>query len=102
MKLMTKSLENVFKNYPIYSQEEAGENAKVIAHYFYGSYDWYITEATKLDDGDYEMFGLCCLHEAELGYVLLSELESLGVIERDLHFEPCSKTIKEVREQIII
>lgn len=100
MKLMTKELENTFKKYPLYSQENAGEDAKVIAHYFYGGCDWYITEANKLFDGDFEMFGLCCIQEAELGYVTLSQLESAGVVERDLYFKPCSKTLREVREEM--
>lgn len=100
MKLMTKTLEKAFAKYPIYSQENAGENAKVIAHYFFGGCDWYITEANKLENGDYEMFGLCKIQEAELGYVMLSQLEALGVVERDLYFTPCEKTLKEVREEI--
>jgi hypothetical protein len=49
---------------------------------------WYITEG-NLETG--ELFGLCVLHEAELGYVSLPELEALKLpfglkIERDLHY----------------
>ena len=50
---------------------------------------WYITEA-DLEEG--LAFGLCVLHEAELGYVSLAELREykgpfgLG-IERDEHFD---------------
>ena len=52
-----------------------------------------ITEAEKLENGDYEMFGYCHLGDdemAELGYVRLSELEELQLpfglkIERDLY-----------------
>jgi len=56
---------------------------------------WYITEA-NLEDG--VCFGLCVLHEAELGYVSLAELTEfkgrfgLG-IERDERF---SATLAEV------
>jgi len=45
-----------------------------------GTGTWYITEGdvVELDDGttDYMLFGLCCIHEPELGYIMLSELES--------------------------
>jgi len=41
------------------------------------------------------MFGLCDLGFPELGYVSLDELESVGVVERDLYWEP--KSLCEVR-----
>jgi Protein of unknown function (DUF2958) len=54
-----------------------------------GAGTWYITEG-NLESG--ELFGLCCIHEAELGYVDLNELQALRLpyglsIERDLHWE---------------
>lgn len=56
-----------------------------------GGETWYITDGEKTEDGDWLMFGLCCIHETELGYVSLNELIEfkgqfgLG-IERDLHW----------------
>ncbi len=59
---------------------------------------WLITELVDEDI----MFGLCDLGmgEAELGYVSLSELQSIkgpfGLrIERDIHFEPNGKKLSD-------
>lgn len=95
MKLLTKELEKIFEKYPIGSQEELGNKAKVIAKFFnpVGPGTWLITEASKLENNDYEMFGYCHLGDdemAEFGYVYLSELEQLKLpfgmsVERDLY-----------------
>lgn len=93
MKLITQELEKIFEKYPIGSQDGLGGKAKVIAKFFNptGVGTWLITEAEKTENGDYEMFGYCHLGDdemAELGYVMLSELENLELpfglkIERD-------------------
>lgn len=95
MKLITKELEETFKKYPIGSQDGLGGKAKVIAKFFnpIGLGTWLITEANKLENDDYEMFGYCHLGDdemAELGYINLSQLENLKLpfgmkIERDLY-----------------
>ncbi|UKI27088.1 MAG: DUF2958 domain-containing protein [Bacilli bacterium] len=59
-----------------------GGKAKVLVKYFnpVGAGTWLITEGNKLENGDYEMFGYCHLGDddfAELGYVMLSELENI-------------------------
>lgn len=101
MKLMTKELEEKFKNYPIGSQDGLGGKAIVVAKYFNpaGAGTWLITEGNKLDDGDYELFGYCHLGDddcAEFGYVMLSDLESIKLplgleIKRDLYLnENCN------------
>lgn len=101
MKLMTKELAEMFEKYPIGSQEGLSGKAKVIAKFFNpaGVGTWLITEADRLENGDYEMFGYCHLGDdemAEFGYVMLSELESLKLpfgltIERDLYLpEDCN------------
>ena len=82
MKLLTKELEKTFEKYPLGSQEGLGSKAKVIAKFFnpIGTGTWLITEAEKLENGDYEMFGYCHLGDdemAEFGYVCLSELQNL-------------------------
>lgn len=82
MKLITKELEKIFEKYPIGAQDGLGGKAKVIAKFFnpIGPGTWLITEAEKLENGDYEMFGYCHLGDdemAEFGYVRLSELEQL-------------------------
>lgn len=95
MKLLTKELEKIFEKYPIGSQENLGGNAKVIAKFFnpVGAGTWLITEADKLENGDYEMYGYCNLGDdemAEFGYISLSELQDIKLpfgmtIERDLY-----------------
>ena len=97
MKLMTKAIENKFKKFPLYSQDGKGQDAEVIVKYFNpcGAGTWLITEANKLENGDFEMFGYCSLgYEWEWGYVLLSQLQEIKLpfglgIERDLHCEGC-------------
>jgi hypothetical protein len=95
MQLMTKELEKRFLDYPLGSQDGKLGNSRVIAKYFnpVGVGPWFITEANKLDNGDYQMFGYCHLGDdtnAEFGYVNLSELENRKLpfgmkIERDLY-----------------
>lgn len=108
MKLMTKELEKVFEKYPIGSQDGLGGKAKVIAKFFNptGPGTWFITEGNKLDNGDYEMFGYCHLgydDMAELGYVMLSQLEELELpfgltVERDLYLPKDCDLIKAIKQ----
>ena len=81
MKLMTKGIEKKFEKFPLYSQDDRGKDSTVVVKYFnpYGIGTWLITEANKLDNGDWEMFGYCHLYEWEWGYVMLSELQGLRV-----------------------
>lgn len=92
MKLMTNELEQTFSNYPFGSQEDKGEDAKVIVKYFNpcGAGTWLITEGEKQEDGDWLFFGYCHIFEWEWGYVTLSQLEEIQLpfgltIERDLY-----------------
>lgn len=105
MKLLTKELKEIFKKYPLYSQDGKGGDAVVIAKFFNpcGVGDWFITEGDEMDNGDWELFGYCHLGDddnAELGYVLLSQLEEIKLplgltIERDINIEPGKYTLKE-------
>lgn len=92
MMLMTKELEKAFEKYPLYSQDGKGLDAEVVVKYFNpcGAGTWLITEGNKLEDGDWEFFGYCHIHEWEWGYVRLSELESVKLpfglqIEREMY-----------------
>lgn len=108
MNLMTKELEKLFEKYPLGSQDGLGGQAKVIVKYFnpVGVGTWFITEGNKLDNDDYEMFGYCHLGDdeyAELGYVMLSELEKLNLpfglkIERDLYLSKNCTLVDAMRE----
>ena len=92
MKLLTKAIEKQLVASPLYTHDDKNPaNVPVIFKVFnpYGMGTWFITEGEKEGD-DYRLFGLCVLHEAELGYVMLSELTSVQPIrglglERDLH-----------------
>lgn len=111
MKLMTKELEKIFEKYPIGSQDGLGGNAKVIAKFFnpVGAGTWLITEAEKTEDGDYEMFGYCHLGDdemAELGYVMLSQLEELRLpfglkVERDMYMSKDCNLIQAMKNSNI-
>lgn len=85
---------------PIYSNEELGLMAQALVKFFTpdSNWTWYASEF----DGDDTFFGLVAGLDVELGYFLLSDLQSvrgpLGLpIERDLHFEP--KTLKELLKE---
>ena len=96
-KLMTAALGKKIPK--MESQDALGDDAIVYAHYFnpYGIGEWWILEW----DGKDEMFGYADLGYPELGYISLSELESLSIggmelpIERDLHWQ--EKTLGEVK-----
>ena len=86
MKLMTKDLETRFESFPLYSQENKGFDATVVVKYFnpFGAGTWLITEGEKQSSGDWLLFGYCHILCWEWGYVMLSELESVGFLERDM------------------
>ena len=112
MELITKEIEKKFKEYPIGSQDGKGGNAEVIVKFFNptGIGTWYITEANKLENGDYEMFGYCHLGDdqlAEFGTVMLSELKSLKLpfglsIERDLYMKNGTNLIQALQRDGIV
>nr|BAR32372.1 hypothetical protein [uncultured Mediterranean phage uvMED] len=65
-----------------------------------GTGTWYLSE---LDPETNQAFGLCCVHDKELGYVDLNELKNfkgkfgLG-IERDKYFVTQSLDILKIQE----
>ena len=90
MKLITEEFEELFKDYPLYSQEEA-DDPIVIAKLFDPcvSATWFLTEYDPE-----EKIAFCYvtgLVADEYGYTSLIELESIErpfglTIERDLYF----------------
>lgn len=97
MKLLTEEIKRKLAKYPIYSQDDKGEEALILCKFFnpYGDQTWYILEGDQ-EGNDYYLFTLFedC-HGREYGYVMLSELQNLRVppfrlgIERDKYFKPC-------------
>lgn len=90
MKLFTKAI--LDKLPPLYSQDGKGLDAIAHVKFFNpgGAGTWYLSE---YDPEEKIGFGLCIIHEAELGNVSIAELEAFrgrfGLkIERDLHWKP--------------
>ena len=101
----------------LYSQEEERDPVVVVKYFDpVGSWTWYATEGSPVDeDGymdtnkekvDFLFFGLVMGFEAELGYFSLNELRTAkeglrGIralpIERDVHFRP--QRLSEARRQ---
>ena len=92
MKLLTEQIKKALP--PIYSTENVHPDEKEIIVRFFnplGNQSWEIFEGDETEDGDWRLFGNCDLGFGfpELGYVMLSELQSLDVgiglgIERDI------------------
>jgi len=92
MQLLTNEIKKILP--ALYTTESIlQEDKEIIVRFFnpLGSQSWEIFEGDPLQDGDWRFFGNCDLGfgSPELGYVLLSELESvscgLGMgIERDI------------------
>jgi len=86
--------EQLIKNH---KEQDGSKDFKAVVKLFNpaGIGTWYLSE---LDPERNVAFGLCCLHEKELGYVSIEELKDfrgrfgLG-IERDKFFTP--KTLEE-------
>lgn len=108
MKLLTKEMRRNLP--PLYSQESKGGQAIVYLKLFTpdSSFTWYITEGSPVTDDsgkevDFHFFGLVDGQFRELGYVALSDLESvrgpMGLpVERDLWWEP--KTLAEIAPEM--
>ena len=97
MKLITKEIEKRLEKYPLYSQDGKGDDAMIVCKFFspVGAWTWYVLEADKVGEDDYEFFGIVVNGhgESEYGYFMLSDLKSVRLpfgltIERDLYFAP--------------
>lgn len=102
MNLLTDEIKELFREYPLYSQDGKSMESVVLVKYFCpcGSGTWLITEAEEQEDGDWLLFGYCHICCWEWGYVLLSELQNLKLpfgltIERDLYI-PKDAKVKEL------
>lgn len=100
MKLMTKEIET--KLPPIYTNDnKKPEDTPIIVKFFcpWNSWTWYATEGERIEGGDMKFFGWVQGDFSEMGYFLLSELESVrgpvGLkIERDMY--PRKLTLADV------
>ena len=102
MKLITKAIEKKLDKNPLYSGEDTPEgDKKIIVKFFtpWSNWTWFVTEAERLENGDWRFFGLVHGLEKEWGYFMFSELQSLRgpwnlKVERDMYGPP--KFIREV------
>jgi hypothetical protein len=90
MKIVTEEFEQLFKDYPLYSQEGV-DDPLVICKLFdpCGSATWYLTEYDPVEKRAFSY--VTGLQADEFGYVSLTELESIErpfglTIERDIYF----------------
>lgn len=100
---MTKEIEQRLEKYPLYSQDGKGEDAEIVCKFFspVGDWTWYVLEAEKFNEDDYEFFGIVIngYGEQEYGFFTLGELKQLQLpfglsVERDMYFSPCK--VKDV------
>lgn len=107
MELITKKIEEAFRQHPLRSGSGNPFDRECIVKYFnpVGVGTWFITEAEQLANGDWEMYGFCHLGDddmAEWGYVMLSDLQNLRLpfgmsVERDLY---ASGTVRKLCSDI--
>lgn len=105
MKIITKAIEQAFAKQG-YTGNKETKDIKIVMKLFNptGAGTWYIYE--KENDDIYMAFvNLNDPEMAECGRVSMSELMSLRLpfglsIERDMHFEPLSRTLKDVIDTI--
>ncbi len=93
MMLLTQAIK---KKLPALYSQENNPDPNCVVKFFTpdSSFTWYITEGSEQENGDWLFFGKTVSHmcpDGELGYVVLSELQSakgpLGLsIERDKYF----------------
>ena len=105
MKIITKAIENAFAKQGKTGNKSMSEIKIVMKLFGGGAFSWYIYE--KLDDDLYMAFvNLGDPEMSECGAVSMQEILSvkfppfgLGV-ERDMYFEPLSRTLKDVHDTI--
>lgn len=102
MQMMTSEIERAFKQAPLYSKDGQGKSAKVIVYFFnpFGRGTWLITEGEKQSNGDWLFYGYCHIYNWEWGYVTLSQIQSAGVVEREMYTHPNQYTVAQLLHQL--
>ena len=105
MKLITKAIEKAFAKQGDTSQKSMSEIKIIMKLFGGGAFSWYLYE--KIDEDTYMAFvNLGDPEMSECGYVSMSELEAVKFppfglgIERDMYFEPLSRTLKDVYDTV--
>ena len=77
-RLITPTLEERLKSYPLYSQDGKGKDAVCVAIFFIGHVRWFVLEGQQ-EGNDTTLFTIVCgLHETEYGYTSVNEMERKG------------------------
>lgn len=81
---------------------DSSENSIILEEFFdmFGRGIWLIPHAEKLYNGDLLLYGLIHISNTEWGYVLFSELESLGIIIERKRYLSGTVTVRERRKQL--
>lgn len=107
-RFMSSSLEETFKDFPLYSQDNRKRNAICLMLFTLGNIRWYILEGEKTNN-DFTLYGIVVgLYETEYGYISLNELSQVSIdanrmglgklyVEQDLNFKPCA--IGEIQDE---
>lgn len=105
MKIITKKIEQAFEKQG-YTGDKEAKDIKVIMKLFnpMGAQTWYIYEK-ETEDIYWAFVNLGDPVMAECGRISMSEIMSIQLplgltIERDMYFEPFSKTLEEVQNII--
>ena len=98
--IVTPELIEMFKNYPLYSQDDKKTDAMCVALFRIGNIRWYMLEG-NVEHDDFIFFGIVLgLYETEYGYHSANEMANISYnasmygqgtlrIERDESFKPC-------------
>jgi len=105
-KMITKEIEQALLKHPLYSTDGTPlKDRTVIVKFFnvYNGWTWFVFEGNKLENGDWEFYGMVHGFEKEPGYFTLSELMSSEKYptERDIYTEnvPYSKFMGKDEEE---
>jgi len=101
MKIITPEFEELFKNYPLYSQDWV-KDPIVVAKLFVWNITWYLTEYDKKSKDAF--WYTTWLGEDEFWYIHIPELENVKVngiweVERDLYLTQAPLTTFLTQEQ---
>lgn len=76
--LTINKLDNMFKNYPLYSQDDIEDKLVILEIFIPGqNIYWLITEGEREENNNFIFFGYCKPQYGEFGYVSFNEIKNL-------------------------
>lgn len=107
-RLITPSVQALFKGHELYSQDGKERNANCIARYSIGNIRWYMLEGQP-EGNDFIFYGIVVgTQDTEYGYVSANEMADISIdasryglwtlqVEQDKAFQPCK--LSEIKDQ---